>query len=96
MSFLSNLDELMRAKNINRSELARGIGLSTSTVNSWYNRSYENISLKTLRKLAKYFDITLEELVYGPTRQIINTDSFTPDEIVLINAYARFLKNNRK
>lgn len=98
MDFLNNLEELMRLKDINRSELARGIGLSTSTVNSWFNRSYENISLKTLKKLSKYFGVTLEELVYGKNgnKLTFNSNQFTTEQLDRINEYARFIKHSKK
>ena len=98
MDFLNNLEELMRLNDINRSELARGIGLSTSTVNSWFNRSYENISLKTLKKLSIYFGVTMEELVYGKNENKLtfNSNQFTTEQLDRINEYARFIKNSKK
>ena len=55
MEFLKNLERLMYSQNMNRSDLARACGLSTSTVNSWWNRGCENISLQTLLKLSRCF-----------------------------------------
>ena len=54
MDFINNLEQKMIEKNLNRSQLARGMGVAPSTVNSWFNRSAENITLKTLKKLAAF------------------------------------------
>lgn len=97
MSFLKNLEALMLKRNINRSELARGMGVSASTVNSWWNRSCENISLQTLIKISNYFGITLEELVNGTASEvfIFDTNEFKNYELYAIYNFAQFLKDNR-
>ena len=83
---------------INRSELARACNLSTSTVNSWWNRSCEHISLQTLLKLATYFNVTLEELVNGPakTELVYSTNDFTNEELDAIEQFIKFIKFHRK
>lgn len=98
MEFLTNLERLMYSQNMNRSELARACGLSTSTVNSWWNRGCDNISLQTLLKLSKCFNCSLEELVHGvPDVSFVYTSNeFTARELRLIRLYATFLKNIRK
>ena len=50
---------------MSRNDLAKAVGIAPSTVNSWFNRGYENISLKTLLKLSRFFNITIDELVDG-------------------------------
>lgn len=96
MKFLENLTKLMEQKNINRSELAREIDIAPSTVNSWYNRSFENISLKTLLKLSEFFNKTIEELVHGNTNVITFTEKrFTKAELNAIINFSEFLIDNR-
>lgn len=97
MEFLKNLERLMNSYNMNRSELARACGLSTSTVNSWWNRSCENISLQTLIKLTNCFNCSLEELVHGiPTHSFTySSNEFSIEELELIRVYASFLKSMR-
>lgn len=70
MDFINNLEQKMIEKNLNRSQLARGMGVAPSTVNSWFNRSAENITLKTLKKLAKFLECTIDELVYGNEKEL--------------------------
>lgn len=98
MNFLKNLENLMIEKNINRSELARACGLSTSTVNSWWNRSCENISLQTLIKLSNYFNVSLEALVNEPPVKVYAYDDseYTEEELRAIDNYANFVKFQRK
>ena len=98
MEFLKNLERLMYSQNMNRSDLARACGLSTSTVNSWWNRGCENISLQTLLKLSRCFNCSLEELVHGvPELSFVYTShEFTARELRLIFLYASFLKDIRK
>jgi DNA-binding Xre family transcriptional regulator len=70
MDFLSNLEKKMNEKNLNKSQLAKGMGVAPSTVNSWFNRSAENITLKTLKKLAAFLECTIDELVYGNEKEL--------------------------
>lgn len=97
MEFLKNLERLMTSYNMNRSELARACGLSTSTVNSWWNRGCENISLQTLLKLSSSFNCSLEELVHGTPEYVFtySPNEYTTKELELIYLYATFLKSLR-
>ena len=70
MEFIHNLEQKMIEKNLNRSQLARGMGVAPSTVNSWFNRSAENMTLKTLKKLAAFLECTIDELVYGSDKEL--------------------------
>ena len=98
MPFKNNLTRLMQMHNLSRTQLAKEIGVSPSTINSWYNRSYENVSLKTLLKLSSYFNISIEELVNEmPEKTIIfSSNDFTEEELAVINSLAIMLKNHRK
>ena len=96
MNLLNNLTYLMKKKNINRSELAKEIGIAPSTINSWYNRSCENISLQTLLKLSNYFNISIEELVHGNHQTIVFTEKdYTKHELNAIINFSIFLKDSR-
>lgn len=69
MDFIKNLEKKMQEKNLNKSQLARGMGVAPSTVNSWFNRSAENITLRTLRKLADFLDCSIDSLVFGDKKE---------------------------
>lgn len=99
MAFTDNLQALMSAKGISRRKLAKECGISPSAVNSWFNRSAENISLPTLKKLSEYFGISIEELVYGkkPLREItFSGNTYTDDELNQIRQFAHFLIRQRE
>lgn len=96
MNLLNNLTGLMNAKNINRSELARNIGIAPSTINSWYNRSCDNISLQTLLKLSQFFQVSIEELVNGECGSITFTEKdYTQNELKAIVNFSEFIKTTR-
>lgn len=99
MAFTDNLQALMSAKGISRRRLAKECGISPSAVNSWFNRSAENISLQTLKKLSDYFGISIEELVNGkqPRREItFSSSAYTDAELDQIKQFAHFLIRQRE
>ena len=65
MNFLENLDYLLKANNMTRSDLARALNMSPSTINSWFNRSCDGVALKSLVEISKYFAVSLDTLVNG-------------------------------
>lgn len=98
MAFVDNLRALMCAKGVSRRKMAADCGISPSAVNSWFNRSAENISLPTLLKLSQYFGVSIEELVHGtPQREITFSNRiFTDEELEEIQLFAQFLLHRRK
>ena len=61
MNFLDNLTKLLKRENLSRAELAKRLNIAPSTINSWYNRGYENVSLKFLLKICDYFTVEFIE-----------------------------------
>ena len=98
MAFCDNVRALMSAKGVSRRKMAADCGISPSAVNSWFNRSAENISLPTLLKLSEYFGVTIEELVHGtPQREITFSNRiYTDKELEEIQLFAQFLLHRRK
>ena len=97
MDLLKNLDKLMNERKMNRTELAKAIGIPPSTINSWYNRGYENVTLKTLLKVSAYFNVSIEELVNGrPVREVVfSSNEFSEIELKAILDFSEFLKSKR-
>lgn len=54
MEFLDILTSLLKSHNMTRSDLARAIDVPPSTINSWYARGAEKVSIKILQKIANY------------------------------------------
>lgn len=96
MNFLHNLENLMNEKKINRSELAKAIGIAPSTINAWYTKDFKGITLKNLSKLASFFDVSMEALVYGEKPSLTFTlDNYSEAELKAIHQYSEFIKGNR-
>lgn len=99
MAFTDNLQALMSAKGISRRKLAKECDISPSAVNSWFNRSAENISLQTLKKLSAYFGVSIEELVHGKQRRreiTFSSNTYTDAELDQIAQFAHFLIGQRE
>lgn len=80
-----------------RSDLARAINVAPSTINSWYARGSENISIKVLKDIAQYFNISLEVLINGNsiTSVYFTEHEYTKQELELISNFGKFLKESR-
>ena len=57
----NRLEELRRKKGISQERLAEAMGVSRQTINSLENGRY-NPSIKLAFKLARYFDLSIEEI----------------------------------
>lgn len=97
MDFLTNLDVLLKSNNMKRVDLARAIGVSPSTINSWYARGSEKVSLKILIEIAVYFNVSLEVLINGNTFTSVHFTEYeyTKQELELIANFGKFLKESR-
>jgi len=63
MNFLEKLDFLMKEKGISRSVLSKESGIPYTTIDGFYKKGYENAKLSTIKKLSRYFNITMDELI---------------------------------
>lgn len=88
MYFLNNLDVLMRERKLTRSEFAREVGIAPSTINSWYSKGYDNVSLRFLIKISKFFNITIDELIHS---QMNKEDA----DMEMIRKFYEFYKQNQ-
>lgn len=97
MDFLNNLDILLKNNGMKRADLARAINVSPSTINSWYARGSEKISLKVLKSIALYFNVSLEVLINGNTiTSLYFTEyEYTKQELELILNFSKMLKESR-
>lgn len=60
MNFLEKLDFLMDRYSLNKRTLSINSDIPYTTIDNWYKRGYEGLKLPTLRKLAEYFNTTLD------------------------------------
>ena len=95
--FLVNLDKLIEKEGISKNEFSKKVGIAPSTISSWYNKGYENISLKTLIKLSEYFDISLDELIFGDSRtESKELSDCYKEDLYAINEIRKLLNNYKK
>ena len=64
MNLLKNLDYLLRINNLTRAQLSRELNIAPSTINTWFSKGCENISLRFLIKISEYFGISIDDLVH--------------------------------
>lgn len=71
--FLDVFDKLLKENNLNKRQFALKSGIPYTTVDGFYKKGYENIRLTTLRKIADFFNVSLDYLVFGSETR--STDS---------------------
>lgn len=105
MKLTEKLDLLMKEKGITRADLSREAGIPYSTISSLYDKGYENVKLSTLKKLADYFECSLDYIADDSVteRKTIDTiaahhdgDEFTEEELEEIKKFKEFVKARRK
>lgn len=106
MSFLTKLDRLMSEKNINKSQLSRESGVPYTTIDGFYKKGTENIKLSTLKKLAAYFNCSLDYLADDDIPDdgySIHTiaahhdgEEWTDEELDEIEEFKKFVLSKRK
>lgn len=60
MNFLEKLDFLMERYGLNKRSLSQKSNIPYTTIDGWYKKGYEGLKLTTLRKIADYFNTTLD------------------------------------
>lgn len=58
-----NLKELMELNNVSYTKLTELTGLTARTINSIRNKDISRLSIQTIVKLAKVFNVSLDELI---------------------------------
>jgi len=105
MSFLTKLDKLMKDKNINKHQLSKESGVPYTTIDGFYKKGTENIKLSTLKKLAAYFECTLDYLADDdisedePTIYTIaahhDGEDWTEEELAEIEQFKKYVLSKR-
>lgn len=62
MGLTEKLEELMKVRGLNKSQLAKESGVPYTTIDGLFKKGAENVKLSTLRKLSDYFDVSLDVL----------------------------------
>lgn len=86
MNFSEILEHLIQESGKSRTLIAKEIGISEANIRSWLKGSSPNIEI--LKKLSKYFSITVDELIG-------NANEYTEDEMNLIKYYRTLDKSSQ-
>ena len=86
MNFSEILEHLIQESGKSRTLIAKEIGISEANIRSWLKGSSPNIEI--LKKLSKYFSITVDELIG-------NANEYTEDERNLIKYYRTLDKSSQ-
>ena len=70
---LERVYRLMNKHDIKPTQLAKQLGMSTSTFTDW-SKGKGSPSLKAVMQFAEYFDVSLDYLVYGKEHQNQNIE----------------------
>ena len=95
MTIPERVDGLMKTRQIkNRHELALLSGIPYTTIDGIYKKPVENITLKTLKRLADFFGCTIDYLATGLDG---NKELFlTPDDTALLDMYKELNETGRR
>lgn len=109
MELTEKLDLLMKEIGINRAELSRKSGIPYTTIVNFYEKGTDNVKLSTLKKLADFFNCSLDYLVDDsiiekdikttkPTTIAAHLEGveLTEEEEKQLNDYIQFLLSRRK
>lgn len=102
MHFINNLDYLLKEKGIRKSDLAKEINIAPSTISAWYEGKYEKVSLKVLKKVATFFNVTMDELVNDDLsleyehKLVYSSKDFTKEELVAINNFVNLMDSYKE
>lgn len=106
MSFIAKLDELMKEKGINKNQLSKESGVPYTTIDGFYKKGTENIKLSTLKKLATYFNCSLDYLAdneiseKSPEVHTIaahhDGETWTDEELDEIEEFKKYVLSKRK
>jgi transcriptional regulator with XRE-family HTH domain len=92
--FKENLLYLRKQKNQSQTELGKALGVTRHAISKWENGERMPI-IEDAQNIAKYFDISLENLLCDDLSSITETLLITGKELELIKIY-RELTNNQK
>ena len=91
MNFLEKLDYLMDKEKINKNILSKNSGIPYTTLDGFYKKGYQNTKLSTVQKIANYFNVSLDYLIFDEITDLDygKTEKFkiTTDEMYLIQRY---------
>ena len=71
--FLENLEKLMKLHNLNKQSFSQQANIPYKTIDNFWKKGCDNIKLTTLRKIADFFNVSLDYLVFGNENKLTNS-----------------------
>lgn len=93
MNFLEKLDYLMQKEKINKNILSKNSGIPYTTIDGFYKKGYQNTKLSTIQKLATYFNVSLDYLIFD---EIVDLDYGKVDKFKVTTDEMYFIEKYRK
>ncbi|HBG2132399.1 TPA: helix-turn-helix transcriptional regulator [Clostridioides difficile] len=89
---MNRLKELRKEKNLSSKKLGEIFNVSSSTILR-YEKNEEKVSLSTLKKLAEFYNVSLDYLLYATNeRNFINTEDKNSTKLLIDNKIQLFDK----
>ena len=96
------LEAIMKAKNIYANELAKKIGVTSSTIYSMIKRDSSRVDIDLIIKIAHALGMTADELLSGENYEKPDTlaahfdgEIFSEEELKEIDKFVEFVKSKR-
>lgn len=70
--FLEIFSNLLKSHNLNKRQFSIKSGIPYTTIDGFYKKGYENMRLSTLQKIADYFNVSLDYLMFGSKKSSNN------------------------
>lgn len=83
--FLENLEKLMANHNLNKHSFSLKSGIPYKTIDNFWKKGCDNVKLTTLKRIATFFNVSLDYLIFGSSAEPNTAISKTEKE--LIEAY---------
>lgn len=92
--FLNILEKLMKEHGLNTMQFSQQSGIPYMTIKNFWKKGYSNVKLSTLKRIAEFFNVSLDYLIFGDDDTLIDetgeknsVNKLSPKEQYLINAY---------
>lgn len=93
MNMIDKIKLLMEERNLSKADLSKGADIPYTTIDGWFKKGCENVRFPTLKKLASFFDVSMEYLInddevdrdYGK----VTSFNFNRDEQFLISLWRK-------
>ncbi len=63
MNMIEKIQLLMDERDLTKADVSKGAGIPYTTFDGWFKKGFENVRFPTLRKLALFFDVSMEFLI---------------------------------